>query len=223
MKESSRLFSPSLICSACASLILTLCADSADECVCLVRWKDIHNHKAVSSRKVLISFFPSSYWLFPHSQTVSHRFRVQHPKPVHTYSTFTIPTCLELLYYKLNDTEHTILHQLMPPLGLACPCIFSSYSSLVQKITQIQKGENKQVFLSSFTWEKLSPLRGWHCSSTRSTAPVIFPILSASWAKNRSSTGVPLDRTSHSVNELTISITQTGLFLSQFPAMALNR
>lgn len=33
------------------------------------------------------------------------------------------------------------------------------------------------------TWEKLSPLRGWHCSSTRSTAPVLFLIFSACWAR----------------------------------------
>ena len=33
------------------------------------------------------------------------------------------------------------------------------------------------------TWEKLSPLSGWHCSSTRSTAPVLFFIFSACWAR----------------------------------------
>lgn len=36
----------------------TLFADSAVEPVYLVRWKDIHNRKAVSSRQVLITFFP---------------------------------------------------------------------------------------------------------------------------------------------------------------------
>ncbi|CAB1351944.1 unnamed protein product, partial [Coregonus sp. 'balchen'] len=39
----------------------------------------------------------------------------------------------------------------------------------------------------------------------------------------RSNTGTPLVLTSASVNEFTINITHTGLFLSQFPAIALNR
>lgn len=73
------------------------------------------------------------------------------------------------------------------------------------------------------TWEKLSPLSGWHCSSTRSTAPVVFLIFSACWARYRSSTGTPRERTSVSVSEFTMSITHTGLLRSQLPAMALNR
>lgn len=45
-RESSSLFSPSLICSACVETD-TLAADSADECVCAARSRDIHNCKAV--------------------------------------------------------------------------------------------------------------------------------------------------------------------------------
>lgn len=109
----------------CIAQTDTLSADSADECVCLVRWRDIHNRKAVSSRKVLITFFllALSFPTFPNCAT---------PKIyVHTLGFYCglwsqTSTSEELLYYKLNNTEYTILNLLMPPLGLACPCNFLS-------------------------------------------------------------------------------------------------
>lgn len=97
--------------------------------------------------------------------------------------------------------------------------IISSLSSWYWWLTE----SFQALHFVKLTWEKLSPLSGWHCSSTFSTAPVFFLILSASWARYRSSTGTPRVLMSASVKEFTISITQTGRFLSQFPAMALKR
>jgi len=45
--------------------------------------------------------------------------------------------------------------------------------------------------------------------------------LVGSWARNKSRTGNPLDAISLAVSPLTISMAHTGLFLSQFPVMAL--
>lgn len=122
-RELSALLTFSNLFCMCAAQTDTLCADPADECVCLVRWRNIHNHKAVSSQKALITFF-LSYCLFPHSLIV------QHPKSLCTHfycgPWSPISSSEELLYSEPNNAEYTMLNLLMPPLGLACPCNFLS-------------------------------------------------------------------------------------------------
>lgn len=65
----------------------TLSPDPLDECVCSVRWRNIHNRKAVSSRKVLITIF-SPHIVFSHILSLFLCERVQHPESVHTRSAF---------------------------------------------------------------------------------------------------------------------------------------
>lgn len=74
-----------------------------------------------------------------------------------------------------------------------------------------------------FTWEKLSPLSGWHCSSAALHGPgALLHLLGLlGFGKGQAlahHANVGLREASS-----TIGITHTGLLRSQLPAIALNR